>query len=48
MAEGTDVCAVAHGKVSITPIHMDMTHFPSLEMLRSKGLEGVRPPLSKG
>jgi 5'-nucleotidase len=39
MAEGTDVCAVAHGRVSITPVHMDMTHFPSIESLRAKGLE---------
>jgi 5'-nucleotidase len=47
MAEGTDVWAVAHGKVSITPIHMDMTHFPSLEMLRSKGLENLGPAALK-
>lgn len=47
MAEGTDVWAVAHRKVSITPVHMDMTHFPSLEMLRSKGLENLGPPASK-
>lgn len=47
LAEGTDVWAVAHGKVSITPIHMDMTHFPSLEMLRSKGLENLGPTALK-
>jgi 5'-nucleotidase len=47
MAEGTDVWAVAHGKVSITPIHMDMTHFPSIEMLRSKGLEDLNSGLAE-
>jgi len=39
LAEGTDVCAVAHGRVSITPVHMDMTHFPSIDLLREKGIE---------
>ncbi len=37
--EGSDVLAVAEGYVSITPIHMDMTHFPSLEVLRGAGFE---------
>lgn len=34
LVEGTDVWAVAHGAVSVTPVHMDMTHFPTLEHLR--------------
>ncbi len=42
MKEGTDVYAVAHGRVSITPIHLDMTHFPSIERLRQDGLESLR------
>ncbi len=42
MKEGTDVYAVAHGKVSITPVHLDMTHFPSIERLRQDGLESLR------
>jgi 5'-nucleotidase len=42
MKEGTDVCAVAHGRVSITPVHLDMTHFPSIERLRQDGLEFLR------
>lgn len=32
--EGTDLEAVADGFVSVTPIHMDMTHQPSLPKLR--------------
>ncbi|MDI9370152.1 MAG: 5'/3'-nucleotidase SurE [Synergistaceae bacterium] len=39
--EGSDVWAVAHGYVSITPVHMDMTHYPSLESLVSDGLEKI-------
>ena len=32
--EGTDLAAVADGYISITPIHMDMTHRASLQALR--------------
>jgi 5'-nucleotidase len=32
-AEGTDLAAVAAGFVSITPVHLDMTHRPSLDEL---------------
>ena len=32
--EGTDLRAVAEGYISITPIHMDMTHRASFERLR--------------
>jgi 5'-nucleotidase len=32
--EGTDLHAVADGWVSVTPVHMDMTHRPSFERLR--------------
>ena len=32
--EGTDLQAVAEGYISITPIHMDMTHRPSFARLR--------------
>lgn len=47
MAEGTDVWAVAHGLVSITPIHMDMTHFPSIRFLKEKGIEALGPVASQ-
>jgi 5'-nucleotidase len=32
--EGSDLQAIAQGYVSITPIHMDMTHRPSFDRLR--------------
>lgn len=41
MEEGSDVWAVAGGYVSVTPIHMDMTHFPSLDGLRKIGMETI-------
>ena len=31
---GTDLQAVAEGYISVTPIHMDMTHRASFERLR--------------
>lgn len=33
--EGTDIEAVMNGHVSITPLHLDMTHHPSIASLRS-------------
>ena len=33
--EGTDLAAIAAGYVSVTPIHLDMTHHPSLPALRA-------------
>jgi 5'-nucleotidase len=32
--EGTDLAAVAEGHISVTPVHLDMTHGPSLGVLR--------------
>jgi 5'-nucleotidase len=32
--EGTDLAAIAGGYVSVTPVHLDMTHRPSLADLR--------------
>jgi len=32
--EGSDLQAIAQGRISITPVHMDLTHRPSLERLR--------------
>ena len=37
--DGSDIGAVAEGYVSITPIHMDMTHYPSITALREAGFE---------
>lgn len=41
LVEGSDVWALAHGYVSVTPIHMDMTHYDTLEIMRSGGIEGA-------
>ena len=37
--DGSDIGAVMEGFVSITPIHMDMTHYPSITALREAGFE---------
>ena len=34
--EGTDLAAIAAGYVSVTPVHLDMTHAPSLDELRCR------------
>ena len=34
--EGTDLAAIAAGYVSVTPVHLDMTHGPSLDELRRR------------
>ncbi len=41
LEEGSDVWAVANGQVSVTPVHMDRTHFPSIDVLASGGLEKI-------
>ena len=41
LEEGSDVWAAANGYVSITPVHMDMTHFPSIETLAADGAEKI-------
>lgn len=37
--EGTDVKAVADDKVSVTPIHLDLTGYPALEQVKSWGIQ---------
>ncbi len=37
--EGTDLWAVARGRVAVTPIHFDLTHHGGLERLRGWGFE---------
>lgn len=39
LVEGTDVWAVAHGYVSLTPLHLDLTHYPTLEAFKKSDLE---------
>jgi len=38
-AEGTDLSAIAAGRVAVTPIHFDLTDHGELERLRGWGLE---------
>lgn len=46
--EGTDFAAVDHGYISITPLHLDLTHRPSMEQLGSRleSLEQIAESLS--
>jgi 5'-nucleotidase len=37
--EGTDLNAIAKGRISVTPIHFDLTDHGGLERLRSWGFE---------
>ena len=37
--EGTDIKALAEGRISITPIHLDLTHHGLLEQFQKSGLE---------
>src|SRR3977135_1077403 len=41
---GTDLAAVAAGRVAVTPIHFDLTDRPSLEALRRFDLDGLLEP----
>jgi 5'-nucleotidase len=40
--EGTDLFAVRHGRISVTPLHIDLTHGPTLHDLKS--VLGGAPP----
>ncbi len=39
--DGTDLCAVAAGRIAVTPIQFDLTDHGGLERLRGWGLEGM-------
>jgi 5'-nucleotidase len=41
---GTDLAAVAAGRIAVTPIHFDLTHRPSLELLRRFDLQELFVP----
>jgi 5'-nucleotidase len=41
---GTDLDAVARGRIALTPLHFDLTHRPGLEVLRQLELEGLLAP----
>jgi 5'-nucleotidase len=36
---GTDYAAILDGAVSITPVHLDLTHYPSFTKLETLALE---------
>jgi 5'-nucleotidase len=42
--EGTDLYAVRHGRISVTPLHIDLTHRPTVHAL--KAVLGGPPPRS--
>jgi 5'-nucleotidase len=45
---GTDLAAVAAGRIAVTPIHFDLTDRPSLDALRRFDLEGLlSPPIDR-
>jgi 5'-nucleotidase len=41
-AEGTDLRAIYEGRISVTPLHIDLTHMPTVHDL--KGVLGGPPP----
>lgn len=42
LEEGTDVKAIADDVVSVTPIHLDLTGYPALSMVKGWNVEGFR------
>jgi len=50
LEEGTDVKAVADDKISVTPVHLDLTGYPALDGLRTWGIESfatAEPPFCR-
>ena len=43
---GTDLAAVAAGRIAVTPIHFDLTHMPSLDLLRRYDLQELFLPIA--
>src|SRR5438105_9622858 len=43
---GSDLAAVAAGRIAVTPIHFDLTHRPSLEALGRFNLEDLLAPVA--
>jgi len=44
LEEGTDMWALAHGYISVTPIHLDMTAYDLLDAIRTWPLESCSTP----
>jgi 5'-nucleotidase len=47
-AEGTDLRAVYEGRISVTPLHIDLTHMESVHNALKGVLGGAPPRLAKG
>lgn len=45
---GTDLAAVAEGRIAVTPIHFDLTHIGGLELLREFDLQALLAPALNG
>jgi 5'-nucleotidase len=45
---GTDLAAVAEGRIAVTPIHFDLTHRGGLEVLRGFDLQALLAPVLDG
>ena len=45
---GTDLAAVAAGRIAVTPLHFDLTYRPGVEPLRDFDLESLLAPASAG
>jgi 5'-nucleotidase len=45
---GTDLAAVAEGRIAVTPIHFDLTHRGGLEVLREFDLQALLAPALDG
>src|SRR5215216_2841645 len=45
--EGTDLAAVAEGRVAVTPLHFDLTDEPGIETLRSYDLARLLAPAAR-
>lgn len=39
--EGSDLSAIAAGRISVTPVHLDLTHRDSLDTLRGWDMKGI-------
>lgn len=44
--EGTDMKAIADDKVSVTPVHLDLTGYPALEQISNWGIEAYTPDMT--
>src|SRR5579859_2883476 len=45
---GTDLAAVAAGRIAVTPLHFDLTHRPGIDALKQFDLEALLSPAHEG